>query len=226
MIKLKHLKRFIGVFLAVCIVSPYAYADGHDVSGITEIILTTLEVDETGLTTAIGYIPTAEDGAQVTCLAMDTESFSTADHIIWVDQMTVGNNGTFMTRFYVPSRFSNSTMYIRFGSNTEAETITETLKIGALPTGIGNIVNGSVIYGNDAYMSDSVYFNAQYVADSIATGGNKIYFKVGNRVYDLMDSAATSNAYLIADNAMTADEVSEIKLRYYYTTAKRVNCEI
>lgn len=226
MIKLKHLKRFIGVFLAVCIVSPYAYADGHDVSGITEIILTTLEVDETGQATAIGYIPTAEDGAQVTCLAMDTESFSTADHIMWVDQMTIGNNGTFMTRFYVPSRFSNSTMYIRFGSNTEAETITETLKIGELPTGIGNIVNGSVIYGNDAYMPDSVYFNAQYVSDSIATGGNKIYFKVGNRIYDLMDSAATSNAYLVADNAMTADEVAEIKLRYYYTTAKRVNCEI
>ena len=226
MIKLKHLKRFIGVFLAVCIVSPYAYADGHDVSGITEIILTTLEVDKTGQATAIGYIPTAEDGAQVTCLAMDTESFSTADHIMWVDQMTIGNNGTFMTRFYVPSRFSNSTMYIRFGSNTEAETITETLKIGELPTGIGNIVNGSVIYGNDAYMADSVYFNAQYVADSIAAGGNKIYFKVGNRIYDLMDPAATSNAYLIADNAMTADEVAEIKLRYYYTTAKRVNCEV
>lgn len=225
MIKLKHLKRFIGVFLAVCIVSPYAYADGHDVSGITEIILTTLEVDETGQATAIGYIPTAEDGAQVTCLAMDTESFSTADHIMWVDQMTIGNNGTFMTRFYVPSRFSNSTMYIRFGSNTEAETITETLKIGELPTGIGNIVNGSVIYGNDAYMPDSVYFNAQYVSDSIATGGNKIYFKVGNRIYDLMDSAATSNDYLVADNAMTADEVAEIKLRYYYTTARRVSCE-
>ena len=226
MIKFKHLKRFIGVFLAVCIVSPYAYADGHDVSGITEIILTTLEVDETGLTTAIGYIPTAEDGAQVTCLAMDTETFSTAEHIMWVDQMTVGNNGTFMTRFYVPSKFSNSKMYIRFGSNTEAETITETLKIGELPTGVGNIVNGSVIYGNDAYMADSVYFNAQYVTDSIAAGGNKIYFKVGNRIYDLMDSAATSNAYLVADNAMTADEVAEIKLRYYYTTAKRVNCEI
>ena len=226
MIKFKHLKRFIGVFLAVCMISPYAYADGHDVSGITEIILTTLEIDETGLTTAIGYIPTAEDGAQVTCLAMDTETLTTADHIMWIDQMTIGNNGTFMTRFYVPSRFSNSTMYIRFGSNTEAETITETLKIGELPTGINNIVNGSVIYGNDAYMSDSVYFNAQYVADSIATGGNKIYFKVGNRIYDLMDSAATSNDYLVADNAMTADEVSEIKLRYYYTTAKRVNCEV
>lgn len=226
MIKFKHLKRFIGVFLAVCMVSPYAYADGHDVSGITEIILTTLEVDETGQATAIGYIPTAEDGAQVTCLAMDTESFSTADHIMWVDQMTIGNNGTFMTRFYVPSRFSNSTMYIRFGSNTEAETITETLKIGELPTGVGNIVNGSVIYGNDAYMADSAYFNAQYVTDSIATGGNKIRFKVGNRIYDLLDSGATSNDYLVAENAMTADEVAEIKLRYYYTTARRVNCEI
>ena len=157
---------------------------------------------------------------------MDTETFSTAEHVMWVDQMSVGNNGTFMTRFYVPSKFSNSKMYIRFGSNTEAETITETLKIGELPTGIGNIVNGSVIYGNDAYMSDSVYFNAQYVTDSIATGGNKIYFKVGNRIYDLMDSDATSNDYLVADNAMTADEVSEIKLRYYYTTAKRVDCEI
>ena len=225
MIRFKYLARFIGVFLAVCIVSPCAYADGHDVSGITEIILTTLEVDETGLTTAIGYIPTAEDGAQVTCLAMDTETFSTAEHIMWVDQMTVGNNGTFMTRFHVPSRFSNSTMYIRFGSNTDAEPITETLKIGELPTGVNNIVNGSVIYGNDAYMADSVYFNAQYVTDSIATGGNVIYFKVGNRIYNLMNPAATSNNYLIADNAMTADEVSEIKLRYYYTTARRVDCE-
>ena len=79
MIKFKHWKRLIGVFLAVCMISPYAYANGHDVSGITEIILTTLEIDESGLTTAIGYIPTASNGAQVTCLAMDTETLTTYD---------------------------------------------------------------------------------------------------------------------------------------------------
>ena len=226
MTKFKQLARFIGAFLVVCISSPYAYASGHDVSGVTEIIITTLETDETGDTTAIGYIPTAENGAQVTCLAMDTETLQTAENIIWVDQMTVGNNGTFMTRFHVPSRFSNSTMYIRFGSDTGATPITETVKIGELPTGVNNIANGSVIYGRDAYMAESVYFNAQYVTDSIATGGNVIYFKVGNRLYDLKNAAATSNAYLIADNAMTDEETAKIKLRYYYTAAKRVDCEV
>ena len=98
--------------------------------------------------------------------------------------------------------------------------------VGDLPPNVHNISNGSVIYGADAYTPDSVYLAGTYVADSIVNGGNRIYYKFGDKYYDLLDENATSNAYLVAENAMPSAEVNKIKLRYYYQTARRVDCGV
>ena len=76
------------------------------------------------------------------------------------------------------------------------------------------------------YTPDSVYLTGTYVADSIVNGGNVIYYKLGDKYYDLLDENATSNAYLVAENAMASAEVNKIKLRYYYQTARRVDCGV
>ena len=199
----KHLKRFFGVFLAVCMaISPvYVFADRASVINIS-----TLTVDNTGLATVIGNVTNAGANTQVTCLAMTSEDFNTTDKIFGIDQVTVGNNGTFLIKFRIPYRFANQKAY--------------------LPPNVHNISNGSVIYGADAYTPDSVYLAGKYVADSIVNGGNRIYYKFGDKYYDLLDENATSNAYLVAENAMESAEVNKIKLRYYYQTARRVDCGV
>ena len=219
----KHLKRFFGVFLAVCMaISPvYVFADRASVINIS-----TLTIDNTGLATIIGNVTNAGANTQMTCLAMTSENLETTDKIFGVDQVTVGNNGTFLVKFRIPYRFANQKGYFRFGTDADADAVLKTYQIGDLPPNVHNISNGSVIYGADAYTPDSVYLTGTYVADSIVNGGNRIYYKFGDKYYDLLDENATSNAYLVAENAMASAEVNKIKLRYYYQTARRVDCGV
>lgn len=186
----KHLKRFFGVFLAVCMaISPvYVFADRKSVINIS-----TLTVDNTGLATVIGNVTNAGANTQVTCLAMTSEDLESTDKIFGIDQLPCGNNGTFLVKFRIPYRFANQKGYFRFGTDADA---------------------------------DSVYLTGTYVADSIVNGGNVIYYKFGDKYYDLLDENATSNAYLVAENAMASAEVNKIKLRYYYQTARRVDCGV
>lgn len=215
----KHLKRFFGVFLAVCMaISPvYVFADRASVINIS-----TLTVDNTGLATVIGNVTNAGANTQVTCLAMTSEDLESTDKIFGIDQVTVGNNGTSLIKFRIPYRFANQS----FGTDADADTVLKTYQIGDLPPNVHNISNGSVIYGADAYTPDSVYLTGTYVADSIVNGGNVIYYKLGDKYYDLLDENATSNAYLVAGNEMASAEVNKIKLRYYYQTARRVDCGV
>lgn len=221
---MRRTTRYLSLFLAVCILVIPVSVSSEEQSApkVAAIVITTLEVDSAGNATVIGYIPTATAATQVTCLVMDSETLQTSDQIAWIDQMKVGYNGTFLTQFYIPDRFSGKTLYFRFGSDADTETITEKYELGTILPGIENITNGSVIYGSDAYMCDSGYLNAENVADSIVHGGNKIYFKIGNRWYDLLDTGATSNEYLKAENAMSDTDVQKISIRYYYTSAKRI----
>ena len=221
---MRRTARYLSLLLAVCIlfIPVSVFSEEQSAPKVAAIVITTLEVDSTGNATVIGYIPTANDGTQVTCLVMDSETLQTSDQIAWIDQMTVGYNGTFMTQFYIPDRFSGKTLYFRFGSDADTETITEKYELGTIQPGIENITNGSVIYGSDAYMCDSTQLTAENVADSIICGGNKIYFKIGNRWYDLLNGEATSNEYLKAENAMADTDVQKISIRYYYTSAKRI----
>lgn len=221
---MRRTTRYLSLFLAICIlfIPISVFSEEQSAPKVAAIVITTLEVDSAGYATVIGYIPTANATTQVTCLVMDSETLQTADQIAWIDQMTVGYNGTLLTQFYIPDRFSGKTLYFRFGSDAGTDTITEKYELGTILPGIENITNGSVIYGTDAYMCDSGYLTAENVADSIVHGGNKIYFKIGNMWYDLLNTEATSNEYLKADNAMTAAEVQKISIRYYYTSAKRI----
>lgn len=221
---MRRTTRYLSLFLAICIlfIPVSVFSEEQSAPKVAAIVITTLEVDSAGHATVIGYIPTANEKTQVTCLVMDSETLQTADQIAWIDQMTVGYNGTFLTKFIIPDRFSGKTLYFRFGSDADTETITEKYKLGTIKPGIENITNGSVIYGNDAYMCDSGYLTPENVANSIVYGGNKIYFKIGNRWYDLLNTEATSNEYLKAENAMSDTEVQKISIRYYYTSAKRI----
>lgn len=220
---MKHLTRYLSIFLAVCmLLIPICVYSEQSAPKVSEIVITTLEVDASGAATVAGYIPTADSGTQVSILVMDAETLEKADQIAWVNQLTVGYNGAFLDKFVIPDRFSGKTLYFCLNSNADTEMICERYDLGDIKPTAANISNGVVIYGLDAYMCDSDYLNAENVTDSIANGGNRIYFKIGNRWYDLTNAAATSNAYLKSDNSMTDTDVHKISFRYYYTRTKRI----
>lgn len=219
----KRLARLFSVFLAVCMVLSPVYVFAKYTS---EINISSITVDNMGFATVIGNVTNADANTQVTFLAMNTESFETTDKVLGVGQVTVGNNGTFLFEFCIAYKFANQKAYFRFGTDANAETVVKEYRIGDIIPDINGVSSGSVIYGADAYMPDSVYLTGEYVTDSIINGGNVIYYKLGDKYYNLLDENATSNAYLVAANAMTYAEIQKIKLRYYYQTARRVDCEV
>lgn len=216
--------RLLAALIAVVIIlAPAAVFAAND----SEIIIDSVSVDNTGAAEAIGHITNATADTQATNLVMTkggsgNGTVLTGDTVLWIDQITVGRNGTFLFKFNVPPKFSKDTVVFRFGTDSGAESVSIDYEIPELPPDITCVANNSALYGRDVYTLDSAYLKAQYVTDSIIHGGNIIYYKIGGRWYDLLDPAATSSAYLVSANAESDTDMKKLPLRYYYTTGKRV----
>ena len=189
-----------------------------------QIILNSVEVQNGGYVKIIGQVTPFSNPKQVELAFLavrDGKSITDSDAIAYVNQYSIGNNGTFLIQFKCGSAFSNAKLNLSFGASdisdpqwTAGYKYTITLK--TIPPTINSVVNNSVIYGIDAYTLDSIYLTSEYVADSIATGGNLIYYKLGDYWYDLLDPRCTSSEFLVKDNALTMTFMDTVKLRYYY----------
>ena len=217
-------KLLTALLAAVMILAPTAVFAAND----SEIIIDSVKVDSTGAAEAIGHITNATAYTQATNLVMTKDgnengTIITGDTVLWIDQITVGRNGTFLFKFSVPPKFSKDMVVFRFGTDSGAESVSIDYEIPELPPDITCVANNSALYGQDVYTLDSIYLKAQYVTDSIIHGGNIIYYKIGGRWYDLLDPAATSSAYLVSANAESDTDMKKLPLRYYYTTAKKTD---
>ena len=183
-----------------------------------EIVLGSIYSDQTGYMRVVGHITAYEAKSQVTFLAL-----APGDEIAYINQIQIGNNGTFLFECSFPSKYSEDTITIRIGSNTGANVFSTTHTLSTIPPGIENVENNSVLYGCDVYTLDSIYLASDYVYNSIFSGGNRIYYKIGDLWYNLMDSRATSAAFLVPENAVPFSEVQAIKLGTYYIHAKSVS---
>lgn len=207
---------FLLAFLVTVVPIPSAVADTG-----SQIVIDTFTVDNGGNVRIIGHVTPAVKGAQIAYIMAVGGDFSNTKNIAYLNQYETGNNGTFYISHAVSASFSEKTVTVKFASDTQASySFTHTLS--TIPPGIEQVANNSVLYGKDVYTLDSIYLNAQYVADSIATGGNVIYFKIGDLWYNLLDERATSSAYLVQDNAVTYAEIKSKALRYYYMQGKRI----
>lgn len=191
------------------------------------LIIDSLVVDESGAVEVIGHATEWNENTQITCLAMTADASSsetiTGDKILYIDQITVGNNGVFLIEFIVNERFSKESAVLRIGSDTGAEPASVNFNVPKLPPTIEAVANNSVKYGCDVYRLDSSNLTSENVIDSIVTGGNTIYYKLGDKWYDLLNEKATTSAYLVPDNAMSDTAVKELPVRYYYVKGVRVN---
>ena len=199
-------------------------ADTHNIE-ITTVTQKSGIVEVTGHVTG-NNVP---NGTQVSFVMADPDMFDSThkvidekfnmDYLAHLNQASTGNNGTFLLQFTVDSKWSEKVLAIAMNTSLgDAYTYT-TVKMPELPPGIDAVGNNSVLYGRDVFSVEGKYYTPDNIANAMLEGNN-IYFKIGDNWYNLMDAAATSNAYLVSKNAVTVSEVEDLKPNYYYTDSQ------
>lgn len=200
-----------------------------------DIVLETLVVTETGYVEVYGYVDgyTTQENLQVSFLLIEGTDWnvlntSNASNVIaYIDQQGTSNNGTFLFKCQLNDRHIGKTLTL--GMNHQNGDSTTLLKETINPKDDGillrNIANNDVIYGLDAYQLTSPQLTARNVADSLTHGGNKIYYKLGNNWYDLLDERATDNSFLVSSNKTAYSTMEKLDLRYYYKGNEKLEFE-
>lgn len=187
------------------------------------VVIDSAEVNGLGICEVIGHIDGAPEGTQIAILVtlsgtdIQSPEDLTIDNLIWIDQLTLGNNGTFLTEFLVGRRYANQKIDIRIGESFAGTTVTQTVTVPKLEPNAYSVGSNSILYGADIYDAKSSHLTVENVTDSIVSGGNIIYYKLGDNWYNLLEPDATSSAYLVPENAVDTEIVNAMPLRYYYS---------
>ncbi len=175
----------------------------------------------TGQVEVWGIIENYREGDEVTILMISGEGTGSIDDgsIVYIDQRKIGNNGVFYFEFSIDERFSQENYILRIGSSTEGFTVLEASgTLPQIPPVVYQITNNSVVIGMDAYDLDSPYYESGNIIESLADGGNKIYYKINDMWFDVLDEECTSWQYLSEKNAISEDEWGAWYIRQYYNT--------
>lgn len=193
----------------------------------SEIIIDSVGVYSGGVCEIIGHVTNVPLDTQLACLVgresiFDGDELSDEDmnitNLAYIDQIGTGNNGAFLIQFKISSVFEYTTLVYKIGS-AFTSVYEGTIDVGELPPpGIEAIDNNSVIYGRDAYLITSEFYTPDNIAESIGSGGNNIYFKMGGYWYNLLDEKATDNSFLVRENAASIGEIESLLPRQYYYT--------
>lgn len=190
-----------------------------------EIVVQTFTISETGSVEVYGYIdgaPIISGGYQVTFLLVEgsdwnaLNSNNAGEIIAYIDQQGTSNNNSFLFKCQIADKFLGKTLTLGMNSNADTELFKETIDANESEFSLKTIANNDVIYGADAYQLTSPQLTARNVADSLVYGGNKIYYKLGNEWYDLLDEDAVDNSYLVPNNKVNYSDMQDMSLRYYY----------
>lgn len=200
-----------------------------------DIVLETLVVTETGYVEVYGYVDgyTTQKDLQVTFLLIEGTDWnvlntSNASNVIaYIDQQGTSNNGTFLFKCQLNDRHIGKTLTLgmNHGNGDNTTLLKETINPKDDGILLRNIANNDVIYGLDAYQLTSSQLTARNVAESLTHGGNKIYYKLGNNWYDLLDERATDNSFLVSSNKTAYSTMEKLDLRYYYRGNEKLEFE-
>lgn len=224
-------KRIIAFVLAV-ILTLVAYPITSASAVEPEITIISAEIDSTGVFEVIGQVEGVAVGTQVSFLMCSEDAWDTtgypiqskvnAESVAYIDQVGTGNNGTFIVQGQVAEKWGGQTL--RFaGASSYGGYYTQIMSVPQMAYDISIIENNSVIYGRDAYLVTSTFYNADNIAMSMKEGGNRIYYKLGDKWYDLLDPDALDNSFLVSENAISDSKVEECKPRYYYNKTEQIN---
>lgn len=189
-----------------------------------ELVIDSAYASDSGYCEVIGHYEGAELDTQISCVVALEEALEgkglaeekcNENYIAWLGQEGTGNNGTFLFQFNVPEKFSGKELVVVLTSEHADQTRT-TIVTPHLPFDIYSVDNNSVIYGKDVYYVPGIFYTPDKIAESIAYGGNNIYFKIGGEWYNLMDERAVDNSFLVKENATPVEKIEKLGIRYYY----------
>lgn len=223
------MNRVVSIVLAL--IMAFAWYPTAVSAAEPNITIVSSQVNADGSFEVIGRVEGVEVGTQVSFIMCSEDVFDSTGHIVeskfsndkiaYIDQVGTGNNGTFIVQGAVSYEWRGET--VRFaGASSYGGYYTGTLYIASDPPGIEVVKNNSVLYGRDIYLVTGNYYTANNIATSIKEGGNRIYFKIGNVWYDLLDEDAVDNSYLVIENAIKDTEVEKCEPRYYYNETKQI----
>lgn len=138
------------------------------------------------------------------------------EHIAFIDQVKSTTNGTFLIRFTLHPKWQGQELQFNVGGTDVDEPLRKIVTIPTYPININSVENNSVRVGIDVYHLSSPAYTPDNVVNSLIEGGNTIYFKLGGRWYNLLDSRATSAEYFKKENAIDDDIVNAWQLDMWY----------
>lgn len=138
------------------------------------------------------------------------------DYIAYIDQVTSTTNGTFLIRFTLNPKWQGQQLQFNVGGEDVSEPLRKLLTIPNYPINIGSVENNSVRVGIDVFHLSSPYYTPNTLTDAIVKGGNTLYFKIGDKWYNLLDSRATSAKFFVASNAIDNSTVNTWRLDILY----------
>lgn len=159
----------------------------------------------------------ADDEVTILMTRAENDKDIQSDDIMYINQQKIGNNGVFFFEFYIDERFSREDYELRIGSSVEGfTTLKATGTLPQMPAIVYQISNNAVVIGMDAYNLDSPYYESENIIKSLADGGNKMYYRINDMWFDVLDEECTSWEYLTEDNEIPETEWSIWYIRQYY----------
>ena len=155
-------------------------------------------------------------GQQITMLVTTNGVPVSSTTIKYIDQQATTTNGSFLFRFTLPSTLRGTTLDFTVGAADLTVPLKKTLIIPDFPININSVENNSVRVGIDVYQMESSYYIADNVVNSLIQGGTTLYYTLGDRWYNLLDTNAISAAFLIPANAVNTSTVSAWLLDTWY----------
>ena len=173
-----------------------------------------------------GYIENAEENSEATIVISDNAEIIDGN-IIYIWQVSAGANGAFIFKGEYDAVYGGKTAYINIGATGCERRTRKRIELPfAFNGSIETVANNSAVYGADVYrIENNADLNAANVRDSILTGGNCLYYKIGGNFYDLLDEDARDSGYFVPENAMDIEIMKNRKYRYYYNGRHRLNFE-
>lgn len=138
------------------------------------------------------------------------------EHLAFIDQVESTTNGTFLFRFVLNPSWKGKELQFRVGGEGVNVPLSKTVMIPDYPININSVESNSVRVGVDVYHMASPGYTSNNIIDSIIEGGNTLYFKLGDKWYNLLDSRATSAAYFKPENVIDPNTVSAWELNMWH----------
>ena len=204
---MKTMKRMLcSVMLLICMAAVHLPVLAEETAVITHF-----DISPSGVAEICGYV--SEKGEQVAILMTTGDGTVVTPETVYIDQIEAGTNGAFILEFIVPEKWAGGEYTIGVGGQNVSAT-RQRGALGALPAMIYRVDDNSLRVGADIYCFGR--FTSERAADSLAYGGNTVFYKIGGMWFDLMDEEAVSSAYLAIENAVPEEEYASWEIRTYY----------